>query len=477
MTLCAVESFMDNTCGMSAKNGFMSQANPVAHFGLGDATIVDSIIVEWPSGLADTMANVPINQFLPIVEAGGDPDGDGVGFPADNCPGRWNPVQEDTDTDGIGDSCDICPNNFNPNQEDLDGDGIGDSCEINRTWWVFADGSGATPTVQTAIDSSYHGDTIYLADGLYSGEGNRDLDFHNRRGLVIRSGNGPAATIIEREGTTTDPHRWLTIESGIDSTCVIDGITIRSGYGAEFNGSSSGGAILITGSAPTIRNCVFVNNSATVGGAVFAHASSAQFINCTFAGNMAYYGAALCGFSGSTFHLENCLLAFNEQGLPVYCLEGGLEMVDCTDIYGNTAGDWIECLTGWSGINGNMSFDPLFCNTGIGDIGISDAASPCLPPNNACGMLIGALGLACMYPCDCGVWGDVDGSELVGPVDVAIMVEFIYKIKDSRIQPFNCPFQAGDVDCDARINPVDVVWYVNYVYKNLTPFPCKDQCS
>lgn len=53
---------------ISAKNGFMSQSELVAHFGLGDATIVDSLIVEWPSAQVQVLANVKVDQLLEITE-------------------------------------------------------------------------------------------------------------------------------------------------------------------------------------------------------------------------------------------------------------------------------------------------------------------------------------------------------------------------------------------------------------------------
>ena len=41
-----------------------------------------------------------------------------------------------------------------------------------------------------------HGDTILVADGVYTGLGNRDLDFHGTA-VALRSTNGPAECIID----------------------------------------------------------------------------------------------------------------------------------------------------------------------------------------------------------------------------------------------------------------------------------------
>jgi hypothetical protein len=65
-------------------------------------------------------------------DADGDckPDGDDCTGPdCDNCPGVYNPGQEDADGDKVGDSCDNCPNDKNRDQSNGDGDSLGDVCD------------------------------------------------------------------------------------------------------------------------------------------------------------------------------------------------------------------------------------------------------------------------------------------------------------------------------------------------------------
>jgi hypothetical protein len=47
-------------------NGTQQPLN--AHFGLGDATNIDQVRIEWPSGSVQTMTNVPVKQFLTVTE-------------------------------------------------------------------------------------------------------------------------------------------------------------------------------------------------------------------------------------------------------------------------------------------------------------------------------------------------------------------------------------------------------------------------
>ena len=48
--------------------GFGLDNGLIAHFGLGDATNVTTLRIEWPSGVVQELQNVPANQFLTVVE-------------------------------------------------------------------------------------------------------------------------------------------------------------------------------------------------------------------------------------------------------------------------------------------------------------------------------------------------------------------------------------------------------------------------
>lgn len=47
-----------------------SQMGPRVHFGLGDAATVDTLTIEWPSGIVQDMNDVATEQFLEVVEPG-----------------------------------------------------------------------------------------------------------------------------------------------------------------------------------------------------------------------------------------------------------------------------------------------------------------------------------------------------------------------------------------------------------------------
>jgi len=46
----------------------MSQNALVAHFGLANAQIVDSLEIHWPSGTIQILRNVEANQIITVIE-------------------------------------------------------------------------------------------------------------------------------------------------------------------------------------------------------------------------------------------------------------------------------------------------------------------------------------------------------------------------------------------------------------------------
>ncbi len=132
-----------------------------AHFGLADASIVDSIKVEWPSGYTDTLQNVGVNQFLVVTEGQTiDLDGDGVPGIDDNCPFDYNPGQADGDGDSIGDACDP----FN-NCGDANGDEaihVGDA--VFLVTYIFK--GGPAPDPLCSGDSNGDG-TVNVSDAVH----------------------------------------------------------------------------------------------------------------------------------------------------------------------------------------------------------------------------------------------------------------------------------------------------------------------
>ncbi len=309
-----------------------------------------------------------------------------------------------------------------------------------QRYLVKADGTGDFPTIQDAVNATANGDTIELADGTFTGPGNRDVEFLGKD-LTLRSQNGnPAACVIDCESSGRG--FYLHVGDGAGST--LTGFTIANGSAIR------GGGMLCESSAPELANLVFLNNEATGtegGGGIYLASSSpsltgilfdgnttaasgagvhcgnsspvisyTQFLSnvavddggavycrgsaslptldhCTLVSNECSYGGA--GVTCSTFasvELSNCIVAFSITGKAVACSSGCYATISCSNVYGNVDGDYVDCIEGQNGVNGNFSEDPLFCNPGGGDYHL-DGSSPCVDAPG-CG-LVGTLGIGC----------------------------------------------------------------------------------
>jgi parallel beta-helix repeat protein/predicted outer membrane repeat protein len=300
------------------------------------------------------------------------------------------------------------------------------------------------PTIKAAIDAAVDGDTILVAPGTYTGDGNRDLLIINKS-IVLKSETGPQATIIDCQGGWLNYHGGISIYSDTSGGVVVDGFTIRNAYregegqfytaGIYLSNSNSTirncilednkwHGIYCINSEPVIENCVFRGNVGSLGGGIYSDYANPQIRNCLFDGNTATRGGAIYAWENLFLMVENCtfvnnsadssggaiwfsssasesgvynsLFAFNKGGGAITLASSSYSLyLYCCDIYGNVGGDWVDSIASQFGIEGNFSHDPLFCDFPSGNY-LLTANSPCAPANNSCGSLIG------LYNVDCG---------------------------------------------------------------------------
>ena len=120
---------------------------------------------------------------------------------------------------------------------------------------VDNDGPADFNNIQAAINDAYDGDTVIVAPGTYTGDGNRDIDFLGKP-ITVRSTDPEdpcvvAATVIDCEDIAG--HRGFYFHSGEGPNSVLSGFTIKGGRIED--SVAEGGGILCCGSSPTIEYC------------------------------------------------------------------------------------------------------------------------------------------------------------------------------------------------------------------------------
>ncbi len=198
------------------------------------------------------------------------------------------------------------------------------------------DGSAAHPfdCIQEAVDAAYWEgayltEAVMVADGTYTGEGNRDITFDGK-GVHVRSANGPDNCTIDCQGSITDPHRGFYFAKEGPFT-VVEGFTITGGY------AERGGAIYCSAwvgadyYAPVIRGNVITGNSAesassAYGGGIYSVEHSSPSIT----GNVVTYNtvtASNFAVGGGIYSLSGSVtgnLITENRALSLYAAGGGV---------------------------------------------------------------------------------------------------------------------------------------------------------
>lgn len=200
-------------------------------------------------------------------------------------------------------------------------------------------------TIQAAIDAASPGDVVEIADGTYTGAGNKNLDFGGKA-ITVRSASGdPHRCIID----CGHSGRGFIFQSGEDPNSIVSGLTIYNGYSHNLSPAASGAGVFCFDSSPAFYNCVIRGCSSNVdGGGVYCYYSAAQFTDCMIIGNKAhgYGGGVFCFRSSPRF--SNCSIVWNSthtEGGGVCVIGSSPTFINCR-ISGNTgdSGGGINCL-------------------------------------------------------------------------------------------------------------------------------------
>jgi len=324
---------------------------------------------------------------------------------------------------------------------------------------VKPDGTGGYPTIQAAINVAASGDSILLADGIFTGPGNRDIHSPFGKLTIIYSvSNDPEACVIDCQFQGSG-FSFVTPASG----SLLRGITVKNANqtGIVVNGgqmaisscrveSCQGGGLILMYCQVQLDHCLIQQNSSPViGGGLYLLSADGQITSCQIIGNesqsggglfleshvdivmtgcliadnRANNGAGIFGYDPHSVTLTSCDVVANHGGgiwansgqwsfdHDIIALNEGYGLwssssrpISCTDIWGNLGGDWVGGIVGLLGQAGNICENPLFCHPSQGDYFL-DYLSPCIIA--ACG-LIGCLPPACgTIPVEETTWGGI----------------------------------------------------------------------
>ena len=219
-------------------------------------------------------------------------------------------------------------------------------------------------------------------------------------GMGVWSGNGPTITnniFDSNVSVAQGPSSY-----GVGAAIFLDnaGTPVIMGNVFQNNHCDRGASAIhcFNASAPLIdHNVILGNQCADINppsGACIVARNAATISNNLIAYNVGcrafWFGNNLNGNPS----VENTIIAFNDFTLLAECHSSSNPSFSCTDIHGNSGGDWTGCVASFLGVNGNISEDPLFCDVSSDDFHLQ-SDSPCAPANSAgCG-LIGALDVGC----------------------------------------------------------------------------------
>jgi hypothetical protein len=308
-------------------------------------------------------------------------------------------------------------------------------------WYVHPDSS--LNTIQAGLDSCVDSDIVLVGPGTYY----ENIVWPNTQGIHLISELGPEVTLIDGGSIGN----VIVCSTGLDSTTMIRGLTVRNGYGDPFGG---GGILCANNSSPTIAGNTITDNYGQCegGGIRCIDNSSPTITGNTITDNGAYWGGGIHCSNASPTIINNIITDnsangySNGSGGGIYC-EGSSSMIaDNTIIRNHTSGHGLSGCSG-GGIQCQNSSPTI-----INNLVVDNTAG------NQSGAGAGA-GISCFYSSPILKHNTIMNNTTIGFAPVAQPGGIFLRACSGSLD--SCTIVANGGDCGVKLDQIST-FTINY---------------
>ena len=223
------------------------------------------------------------------------------------------------------------------------------------------------PNLRAAIKKAKSGDVVLVSPGIYRGPDNKNLVI-KKKGITVRSVEGPFNTIIDGEGTGRcfDVRPMKLGKEEVYDRITITGFTIRN-FSVD---STEGGAAVRCQSYIWLQNCIITNNNAGTGGSIFLSGKESSIL---------LYGNTIVENKGGGVYIDPTSIRPNEISLSIFWGNSPCELYSEKKEYisvCNIKGGGSYFQHAWTS-PGCFEDDPLFADPENGNYRLT-SCSPCI---------------------------------------------------------------------------------------------------